>query len=110
MIIYAEEDLFEATSLEKALLIVKRRCLKITSSESVSILKKSFNLNLKATISTNLIESRLKKEQSQRKYYFLPFIKGTSNILSFDDVFIYSFSFKLYGAFCLSSSRAMIWS
>jgi hypothetical protein len=94
MIIYSEEALFEANSLEKALLIIKRRCLNITTADSVSILKKSFNLNLKATISTNLIESRLKKEQSQRKYYFLPFVKGASNILSFDDVTLPSRSSK----------------
>ena len=50
------------------------------------MLKKSFNLNLKAVISPRLVESRLKKEQSQKKCYFLPNIEGVSNILSYHDV------------------------
>ncbi len=74
--------------------MIKKKCLNISTAESITILKKSFNLNLKATISTKLIESRLKREQSQRKYYYLPFIKGASNILSFDDVAVSLFSFK----------------
>lgn len=110
MIVYAEEPLFQVTSLDKALIIIKRACLNLTPTEAVSILKKSFNLNLKATISTTLIESRLKKEQSQRKYYFLPFVKGASNILSFDDVLRLLHSCKSFGVFCRLSSRPMIWS
>jgi hypothetical protein len=103
MIVYSESDLLTATSLEKALIIIKRKCLNISSSDSTIILKKSFNLNLKATISTNLIESRLKKEQSQRKYYYLPFMKGGSDILSFDDVMLSLLSSKSFGDFSLSN-------
>lgn len=100
IVVFTEEDLFQANSLEKALIIIKRKCLNISTEDSVRILKKSFNLNLKATISSNLIESRLKKEQSQRKYYFIPFIKGVSHILNFDDVLLELCSWRSSGAFC----------
>jgi hypothetical protein len=60
----------------------------MSSDEIKLILKKSFNLNLKSTVSPSLVESRLKKEQTNRKYCFLPFITGTSDIISYDDVIL----------------------
>lgn len=86
MIVFAEKELKEATSIEKACLVLKKKCLGLSASEVYDILKKSFNLNLKAIVSTRLMESRLKKSQSDRTQFYLPFIEGTSHILSYQDV------------------------
>jgi len=55
MIVFAEKELIEANSLAKALIILKKTCLTITTAQSINMLKNSFNLNLKATLSTKLI-------------------------------------------------------
>lgn len=72
------------------------------------MLKKSFNLNLKAIVSPRLMESRLKKSQSDRTYFYLPFIEGTSHILSYQDVLIHTISWKLSGVFSHSNSSPTI--
>lgn len=72
------------------------------------MLKRSFDLNLKAFVSPALFESRLKRSQSEKRYYYLPNIEGTSHILAYQDVAIASFSFKLSGITCHSNSKLTI--
>ena len=59
----------------------------ISMEEMREMLKKIFNLNLKATVSHHLMEERIRRSQSERKYYFLPYVDGISHILSFSNVF-----------------------
>ncbi len=72
------------------------------------MLKRSFDLNLKAFVSPALLESRLKKSQSERRYYYLPNIEGISHILAYQDVTISLFSYKLSGIICPSNSKLTI--
>ena len=65
---------------------MKKKCLNISYEQTKELIKNGFNLNLKVTISTKLYENRLQKQNDQRKYYYLPFIKGESHILSYLDV------------------------
>lgn len=83
---FCEKEIKSATSLKKVCLVIQKKCLCLSNVQILSMIKKSFNLNLKSAISPRLIESRLKKEQSQKKYYYLPNIEGVSNILSYQDV------------------------
>lgn len=88
MLVYTEKGLKEATSIDKAFLVLKKKCLGMSSKDIYEILKKSFNLNLRAFASPSLLESRLKKSQSDKKYYYLPLIEGVSHILSYQDVYL----------------------
>jgi hypothetical protein len=86
MVAYSEKELAEATSIDKACLVLKKRCLNLTNEQMHQMLKKSFNLNLKALVSSKLAEERLKQSRSMAKFHYLPFVDGASSILSFEDV------------------------